>query len=78
LYLVCYTEYKQISGVKYNVGAANLNLMNETLQSVDWNSTLSSLDVNDSWVVLKQFIRILLIDVFLCTKQNKKEFMDEF
>jgi len=37
----------------YNVGTANLDLMNETLQSVDWNSTLSSLDINDSWVCFK-------------------------
>ena len=41
------------NGVKYNVGAANLDLMNETLQSVDWNSTLSSLDVNASWDYFK-------------------------
>jgi len=42
IYFVCYTKCKQISGIKYNVGAANLDLMNETLQSVDWNSILSS------------------------------------
>jgi len=51
--LVCYTECKRISGVKYNVGAANLDLMNETLQTVDWKSTLSSLDVNASWDCFK-------------------------
>ena len=38
--LVCYTECKQISGVKYNAGAANLQLMNEILRNVDWESTL--------------------------------------
>jgi len=27
--------------------------MNETLQSVDWDSTLSSLNVNDSWGCFK-------------------------
>jgi len=33
--LVCYTKLKQMSGVKYNVGAANFDLMNEILQNVD-------------------------------------------
>jgi len=53
VYLVCYTERKQISGVKYNVGAANLELMNEILQNVDWEFTLGWLDVNDSWGYFK-------------------------
>jgi len=51
--LVCYTECKQISSVKYNVGAANLELVNEFLRSVDWESTCGGLDVNDSWGYFK-------------------------
>ena len=50
---MCYTECKQISVVKYNVGAANLELMNEILRNVDWESTLGGLDVNDSWGYFK-------------------------
>jgi len=72
-------ECKQISGGKYNVGAANLDMMNETLQSVDWNSTLSSLDVNDAWVCFKVIyqdaINKICVPVYK-TKQKKNLWMN--
>jgi len=55
---------------KYNMGAANLELMNEILRNVDWESTLDGLDINDSWATLNQFIRMLLTSVFLNINQN--------
>jgi len=52
--LVCYTELRQMSSVKYNVRAANLDLMKEILQNVDWDSSFSSLNVDNSWKCFKR------------------------
>jgi len=48
-------------------GQPNLQLMKEILDNVDWEFILGPLDISNSWKCLKQFIRMLLIDVFLST-----------
>jgi len=48
--LICYLEVNKFENIKYNVTAANIELMKQALSDVDWKLIL---DTNDSWLLFK-------------------------
>ena len=51
--LVCYSEPEEMDKLKYNIKAANIDLMKQILGDIDWVSLLDLLDVNDAWLYFK-------------------------
>ena len=44
--LICYLEPKKFDNLKYNIRAANIDLMKQALSNVDWAAILEPLDTN--------------------------------
>ena len=51
--VLCYSEYKNSDKTRYNIAAANIDMMKESLSSVDWSSILDPLNTNDAWLLFK-------------------------
>ena len=51
--LICYLEVNKLDSIKYNIRAANIELMKQALSDVDWELILDPLDTNDAWLLFK-------------------------
>ena len=51
--VLCYSEYKNSDKTRYNIAAANIDMMKESLSSVEWSSILDPLNINDAWLLFK-------------------------
>ena len=60
---MCYAEQKKSDNVKYNIRAANFDMMRETLSKVDWLSLLSPLNTNDTWSFFKSIFQKVIDDI---------------
>ena len=71
--LLCYSAHKKADNVRYNVGAANIELMKETLGNVDWVSILDPLEITRAWLLFRKLsFRVLLMNVSLLLNQKIK------
>ena len=52
--LTCYLELSKSENFKYNIGAANIDLMKQALCDVDRESILDTLNTNDAWMTIFQ------------------------
>ena len=69
--LICYPEPRKSVNLKYNIRAANIELMKQALGDVDWVSTLHTLDANGAWLLFKTIFRISLINMFPLINKEK-------
>ena len=69
--MLCYSEYDVSDNIRYNVGAANIDMMKEALSNVDWQSILDPLDTNDAWLLFKCIMQDL-IDKHVPTYRTKE------
>lgn len=51
--LACYSEPKKMDKLKYNIRAANMDLMKQTLSDNDWAFLLNPPDINDACLHFK-------------------------
>ena len=51
--LICYAELRKSENLKYNIRAANTELMKQALSDVDWESILETLDTDGAWMLFK-------------------------
>ena len=58
--LTCYLELNKSENFKYNIGAANIDLMKQALCDVDWESILDTLNTNDAWMLFKTIFQDLV------------------
>jgi len=58
--LVCYAELRKFENLKYNIKAANIELMNQALSDVDWESTLETLDTDGAWMLFKNIFQDII------------------
>ena len=58
--LTCYLELKKSENFKYNISAANIDLMKQALCDVDWESILDTLNTNDAWMLFKAIFQDLV------------------
>ena len=71
--LICYPEPRKSVNLKYNIRAANIELMKQALGDVDWVSTLHTLDANGAWLLFKTIFQDI-IDKYVPTyKQREKK-----
>ena len=71
--LMCYAEQKKSDNVKYNIRAANFDMMRETLSNVDWVSLLSPLNTYDAWSLFKSIFQKVIDDNIPMYKPRDKK-----
>jgi len=54
--VLCYSEYNVSDNLRYNIGAANVDMMKEALGNIDWESILDPLDINDAWLLFRSIM----------------------
>ena len=70
---MCYAEQKKSDNVKYNIRAANFDMMRETLSKVDWVSLLSPLNTNDAWSLFKFFQKVIDDNIPMHVQAKRQE-----
>ena len=58
--VLCYSEYDVSNNIRYNIGAANIDMMKEAIGNIDWESILDPLDTNDAWLLFKCIMQNLI------------------
>ena len=71
--LTCYIEPKKSMNLKYNIRAANIDLMKQALGNVDWESILDALDTNDAWLLFKAIFQDIIDKYVPIYKQREKK-----
>ena len=71
--LTCYLELKKSENFKYNISAANLDLMKRALGNIDWESVLDTLNTNDAWKLFKTIFQDLVDKHVPTYKQREKK-----
>ena len=51
--VLCYSECKESDNIRYNIRAADIDMMKMTLSEIDWTSILDPQDTNDAWLLFK-------------------------
>ena len=69
--LICYSEPKKYDNLKYNIRAANIDLMKQALSNVDWVSIMETLDTNESWLLFKSIFQDI-IDKYIPTYKQRE------
>ena len=69
--LICYSEPKKYDNLKYNIRAANIDLMKQALTNVDWVSNMETLDTNESWLLFKSIFQDI-IDTYVPTYKQRE------
>ena len=69
--LICYPEPRKSVNLKYNIRAANIELMKQALGDVDWVSTLHTLDANGAWILFKTIFQDI-IDKYVPTYKQRE------
>ena len=70
--LVCYSEQKKSDNVKYNIRAANFDLMRQSLSNVDWASLLNPL-IDNAWSLFKSIFQNIIDDCIPTYKPREKK-----
>ena len=69
--LICYSEPKKYDNLKYNIRAANFDLLKQALSNVDWVSIMETLDANESWLLFKSISQDI-IDKYVPTYKQRE------
>jgi len=59
--------------IKYNVRAANIELMKQVLSDVDWKSILDTVDTNDAWLLFRAIFQDIIDRHVPTYKQREKK-----